>query len=147
MLLARTSHPHIAFLGRIPGTNTYSDLARHPDNEELPEAIAFRPEASHIYINSDNVLEAVLNRLRGAKQANIRVVVCDLSASPYIDLAGSHMLHELHTELSSRAIALRIVGAHGLVRDLLRADGLEDKVGGLDRAMSLCDVLAARQAN
>ena len=36
MLLARASRPHVAFLGRIPGTNIYSDLARHPDNEELP---------------------------------------------------------------------------------------------------------------
>ena len=60
MLLARTSRPHVAFLGRIPGTNIYSDLARHPDNEQLPGVIAFRPEASLIYINADAVLEAVL---------------------------------------------------------------------------------------
>ena len=33
MLLARVSRPHVAFLGRVPGTNTYSDLARHPENE------------------------------------------------------------------------------------------------------------------
>src|SRR5262249_25591328 len=32
MLLARASHPHVAFLGRIPGTSSFSDLARHPDN-------------------------------------------------------------------------------------------------------------------
>ena len=60
------------------------------------------------------------------------MVVCDLSASPYLDLAGSRMLHELHGELAARGIALRIVGAHGRVRDLLRADGIGDKVGGLD---------------
>ena len=39
MLLARASRPHVAFLGRIPGTNSYSDLARHPDNEPLPGVI------------------------------------------------------------------------------------------------------------
>jgi len=32
---------------------------------------------------------------------------------------------------------LRVVGAHGAVRDLLRADGLSEKVGGLERGMSL----------
>jgi hypothetical protein len=47
------------------------------------------------------------------------------------------MLHELHSELAARGIALRIVGAHGWVRDLLRADGLGDKIGGLDRADTL----------
>jgi MFS superfamily sulfate permease-like transporter len=36
MLLVRASRPHVAFLGRIPGTNQYSDMARHPENEALP---------------------------------------------------------------------------------------------------------------
>jgi sulfate permease, SulP family len=33
LLLGRASRPHVAFLGRIPGTSSYSDLARHPENE------------------------------------------------------------------------------------------------------------------
>ena len=37
ILLGRASQPHVAFLGRIPGTNNYSDLARHPDNEPLSQ--------------------------------------------------------------------------------------------------------------
>ena len=52
------------------------------------------------------------------------------------------MLHGLHGELTSRGIALRIVGAHGSVRDLLRADGFEEKVGGIDRAVTLVSLLA-----
>jgi MFS superfamily sulfate permease-like transporter len=127
----------VAFLGRIPGTNSYSDLARHPENECLPGVIAFRPEASLIYINAESVLESVLSRLREAGATPIRLVVCDLSASPYVDLAGSRMLHELHTELNARGIAFRIVGARGTVRDLLRADGLGEKVQGLDRLATL----------
>ena len=66
LLLVRASRPHVAFLGRIPGTNSYSDLDRHPENEPLPGVIAFRPEASLIYINADAVLESVLDRLRAA---------------------------------------------------------------------------------
>ena len=73
---------------------------------------------------------------------DIRLVVCDLSASPFIDLAGSRMLHELHDELAARGIALRIVGAHGRVRDLLRADGIAEKVGGLERSDTLDRMLA-----
>ncbi len=137
ILLVRASRPHVAFLGRIPGSNSYSDLARHPENEVLPGVIAARPEASLIYVNADSVLTSILHRVRAASSADIRTVICDLSASPYLDLAGSHMLHELHSELAARGIALRIVGAHGWVRDLLRADGLGDKIGGLDRADTL----------
>jgi MFS superfamily sulfate permease-like transporter len=143
MLLLRASRPHVAFLGRVPGTNSYSDVERHPENEALRGMIAFRPEASLIYVNTDAVLETVLNRLRAAGPSEIRLVVCDLSASPYIDLAGARILHELHHDLKARSIALRIVGARGRVRDLLRADGLSEQVGGLDRLVTLDSLLAA----
>ena len=131
MLLVSASRPHVAFLGRVPGTNNYSDMARHPENQPLPGVIAFRPEASLLYVNADAVLEAVLSRLDAPAASEIRMVICDLSASPHIDLAGSRMLHELHGKLAARGIALRII-AHARVRDLLRADGVGDKVGGLD---------------
>ncbi len=141
MLLGSVSRPHVAFLGRTPGTDKYSDLARHPENEALPGVIAFRPEASLIYVNADAVRERVLSRLGSAAPSDIHLVVCDLSASPYLDLAGSRMLHELHDELAAKGIALRVVGAHGRARDLLQADGLEEKIGGLDMAVTVDSLL------
>jgi high affinity sulfate transporter 1 len=143
MMLARASFPHVAFLGRVPGTNTYSDLDRHPENEALDGAIAFRPEASLSYINSDAVLEAVLKQLRQVGPSTVNLVVCDLSASPYVDLAGSRMLHRLCDELNSLGISFRIIGARGRVRDLLRAEGIHEKVGGIDKVISLDDLLGS----
>jgi sulfate permease, SulP family len=143
LLLARMSSPHIAFLGRVPGTDSYSDMDRHPENEPLSGVLVFRPEASLIYVNADAILQAVLDRLNDPKTFPIRMVVCDLSAAPYLDLAGCRMLHELHAELAARGASLRIVGAHGASRDLLRADGVEEKVGGLDRTATVESVLRA----
>jgi sulfate permease, SulP family len=140
LLLARASRLHVAFLGRVPGTNSYSDLARHPENEPLARLIAFRPEASLLYVNAGSVFETVMARVV-SDGSRIRTVVCDLSASPYLDLAGARMLSALHEQLAARGIALHIVGARGRVRDLLRADGLAAKVGGLERTVSLDDVI------
>jgi len=72
----------------------------------------------------------------------VRLVICDLSASPHVDLAGSRMLHELHDKLGDLDIGLRIVAARGRVRDLLHAEGLCEKVGELDRLLQ--DLGAAR---
>jgi sulfate permease, SulP family len=72
------------------------------------------------------------------------LVICDLSASPYLDLAGSRMLHELHAEVSARGATLRIIGPR-IARNLLRADGLGDKIGGLDRLVTLADLIAAHK--
>jgi SulP family sulfate permease len=143
LLLARISRPHVAFLGRVPGTTSYSDMDRNPQNQPLPGAVAFRPEGSLIYVNVDYVMETVLSRLRGPAQESIRLVICDLSASPYVDLAGSYILQDLQRELAARGIALRVVGAHGAVRDLLRAVGVDRAVGGIDRSITLDSVLQA----
>jgi sulfate permease, SulP family len=143
LLLFRASTPHVAFLGRIPGTNRYSDMARHPENEPLRGVLAFRPESSLMYFNVDSVLDAVRVRIEATDPKSIRLVVCDLSASPYVDLAGSRMLHDLQNDLAARGIALRIVGAHGVVRDLLRADGLAGKTEGIDRFATLDGLLSA----
>lgn len=139
LLLARASRPNVAFLGRLPGTGRYSDSARHESVEPLVGVIAFRPEASLLYINAETILEAVLDALRSSP--GTRLVACDLSASPYIDLAGARMLHDLHDELGSRRVAFRIVGAHAQLRDLLRAEGLAEKTDSGEWLRSLDSVL------
>ena len=97
LLLVRASQPNIAFLGRLPGTGRYADSARNPDVEPLNGIVAFRPEASLLYINAETVLETVLAHVAAAPDT--RLVVCGLSSSPFIDLAGAKMLHDLHGEL------------------------------------------------
>jgi SulP family sulfate permease len=142
LLLARASNPHVAFLGRIPGTGIYSDTARHPENEPLANVVAFRPESSLRYINAESVLDTVLQHV--AHTPDTKFVVCDLSASPFIDLAGSRMLHRLHDDLASQNIAFDIVGAHGQLRDMLRANGVGEKVTGLDRTVTLDSIVTMR---
>jgi SulP family sulfate permease len=140
MLLRRAAGPHVAFLGRIPGTRRFSDLQRHPDNERIEGVLAFRVESSLLYFNVENVMRAVLDELRSAG-SGVRLVVCDLSTSPYVDLAGARMLESLSDELAKRNVALRVTDAHAAVRDLLRAQGVGEKVGGINRFASVADVV------
>jgi hypothetical protein len=51
------------------------------------------------------------------------------------------MLTSLYGILSARGIRLRIVGAHASVRDMLRAEALDDRVGDIGRSVSLPDVI------
>ncbi|MGY3129747.1 SulP family sulfate permease [Bradyrhizobium sp. USDA 4501] len=143
LLLLRASQPNIAFLGRQAGSGRYSDRARHDDVEPLTGIIAFRPETSLLYVNAETIFETVLAALR--MSPDVKLVACDLSASPFIDLAGSRMLHDLHQELASRQITFCIVGAHAQLRDLLRADGLADKTDSGDWMRTLDSVLSNRK--
>ena len=140
LLLHHAARPHVAFLGRIPGTRRFSDLARHQDNERIPGVLAFRVESSIVYFNVDHVLRIVLDRVE-AESKSLRLIVCDLSTSPTVDLAGARMFLDLHAELAKRGKILRLVEAHASVRDLLRIEGAEDRVGRIDRFASVGDVI------
>ena len=64
-----------------------------------------------------------------------------ISTSPAVDLAGARMFLDLHTELAKRGIILRLVEAHASVRDLLRIEGAEDRVGRIDRFATVADAI------
>jgi SulP family sulfate permease len=135
MLLAGAARPHVAFLGRIPGTRRYSDLERHPDNEELPGIVIFRVESSVLYFNADHIRQVVWERIEAAPR--LVLVVCDLSDAPLVDVAGARMLGGLHRDLAKRGVQMRVVEAHAKVRDLLRGEGLEERVGYLGRHITV----------
>ena len=144
LLIRRVSSPHVAFLGRIPGARRYSDLKRHADNEPTPGVLAFRVESSIVYFNAEYVLDTVLARLDAARDP-IRLVVCDLSTSPNIDMAGAQMFLKLQAELAKRGIALSLVEARSAVRDMLRVEGVEKKTGPIDRFTTLADAIEGFQ--
>jgi high affinity sulfate transporter 1 len=140
LLIQRAAKPHVAFLGRIPGTRSYSDIERNPDNETVPGALVFRVESSLLYFNVEHVRDAVWQKIRSTTGA-LKLVVCDLSTSPFVDLAGAQMLATLHTALEAMGMRLRLVAAHAAVRDILRAEGLEERVGYFGRRVSVADVV------
>ena len=106
--------------------------------------VAFRPEASLLYINAETVRDAVLAKVDATP--GTRLVVCGLSSSPFIDLAGAGMLNDLHGELASRGIAFQIVGARGQVRDVLQADGLAEKTDSANWTRRMDSVLGDLRA-
>src|SRR5262245_39064621 len=93
-LLRATSRPHVAFLGRIPGTRRFSDRERHPDNELIAGVLIFRPESGLVYFNVDQVCETILDRVRAEAQPP-KLVILDLSAAPHLDLQSAHTLASL----------------------------------------------------
>jgi anti-anti-sigma factor len=140
LIIRRAARPRVAVLGNIPGTRGYSDIERNAQNVRVPGAIIFRCEASILYFNAQHVRDTVLEKVQDSAEP-VRLVVCDLSASPVVDLAGARMLTSLYERLSAHGIRLRVVGAHAAVRDMLRAEGLDDRVGHIGRSVSLADVI------
>lgn len=142
ILIRCASRPHVAVLGRIPGTRRFSDLARHEDNEIIPGLLICRPESSLIYFNVDHVRDAVMAEVHRSTPAP-SLVLLDLSASPRVDLQAAQTLAALHGDLAAEGVRLQIVEARSVVRDTLRLEGLEEKVGSVNRFTSVADAVEA----
>jgi high affinity sulfate transporter 1 len=139
-LLRAASRPHVAFLGRIPGTRRFSDRERHLDNELIPGAMIFRPESGLVYFNVDHVCETILSRVNSAATPP-KLIVLDLSAAPRVDLQSAHALAGLAEELAAKKIRFQAVEPRSSVRDRLRNEGVDGKLGGVNRFTTVADVI------
>lgn len=139
-ILRRASRPHVAQLGRIPGTRRFSDRERHPDNEPIPGVLIFRPESGLVYFNIEHVRDAILTAVR-AEHPHPKLVIVDLSACLMVDLHSAEALGELAAELRSDGIRVQAVEARASVRDRLRLAGTDAKMGEVNRFRSIADAL------
>lgn len=140
IVISAAAHPRVAFLGRIPGTRRFSDLAQHPENEALPGVLIFRVEASLLYFNVDSVRQTVWARV--LQTVPLQLVVCDLSNCPALDVSGARLLARLQAELASRGVQFRCVEAHAQLRDTMLAVGLPVAGDGRGHFATIEDVLA-----
>jgi len=145
-ILRRASQPRVAPLGRIPGTHRYSDLERNPGNEPVPDISIFRVEASLFYFNVEYVRGTILRRVR-SESTPPKMVVLDLSTSPHVDLQSAAALNTLEDELKAAGIRLQVVETHSAVRDRLRAEGLDEKLGGINRFRTVAQAVEEFQSD
>jgi sulfate permease, SulP family len=139
-LVRASSHPHVALLGRIPGTRRFSDRDRHADNELIPNVMIFRPESLLVYFNIDNVCDVILSRVRG-EPTPPKLVVLDLSAAARVDMQSAHMLAGMADELTAQGIQFHAVEPRSSVRERLRHEHVDSKLGGIDRFSTVVDVI------
>ena len=140
LMLRAVADPHIAFLGRIPGTKRYTDIGRHPDNELITGLLLFRVEASILYFNVENIRNKVWTQVLQSEDS-IKCVIWDLSTSPYVDIAGARLIKKLYLDLKAKGMSLKITDAHASVRDILRIEEIDDLLGHISRKISLDELV------
>jgi sulfate permease, SulP family len=139
LLLYRASRPHVAVLGRDPGTEgRWSDLRRHPGNEGVPGIVVLRPESGLFFANADAVRQAI----RGGAGEGTKAVVLDAETVPTIDVTAVTMLVELAGELRRDGIELVLARDVGSVGELVRLGEGESSLRTYPTVQAAVDALA-----
>ncbi|MGB9176913.1 MAG: sulfate permease [Methanoregula sp.] len=139
-ILYRSTFPHMAVEARVPGTDIFSDSERHPENEMVPGVFIYRIDAPLIFANAESFKENFSKAL-GQETRPIHLAIIDLQPSPITDVTAADMIRDLITELDRKGITLRLANASGQVRDVLRAAGIEEKIGKLDQTTTIAALL------
>jgi MFS superfamily sulfate permease-like transporter len=140
LLLRRASRPHVAVLGRVPGTDLYGDIERNPENELTPGVLVYRVDSAILYFNAEYVRDR-FSELLNTQTPPVRLAIWCLATTPHVDLAGAEMLEQLHAELHRRGIKLALAEARGPVREELRAAGLEQHFGPIRENATIAPLL------
>ena len=97
-----------------------------------------------MYFNVDHVCESILRRVH-AEPSPPKLVVLDLSAAPRVDLQSAHALAGLADEINVKGIRFQAVEPRSSVRDRLRNEGVDGKLGGVNRFTSVADAVEDSQ--
>lgn len=120
LLLQRTARPHVALVGRVPGTEHYRNVDRHAV-ELTPGVVALRIDESLLFTNARQLSDVVQQHL--AQHPATRRVVLQMSPVNRIDFSGFASLRALQDLLQSREIRLDLSEVKGPVLDALRDGG------------------------
>jgi SulP family sulfate permease len=128
-VIYKSSRPHIASLGRVPGApGAYSDLERHPENIPVPGVLIVRLDSQLYFANALTVRDRV-KALLAAMMPPAHAVIFDANAQEEIDVTSTNVLRGLLKELRDQEIAVYVAHLHEPVLEHGRKTGLVAAIG------------------
>ncbi|MDO7608727.1 MAG: sulfate permease [Loktanella sp.] len=125
--LYKSSKPHIAEVGLVPGTEHFRNILRHKV-ETTPSVVNLRIDESLYFANARFLEDRIYDRV--ARDKGVRHVVLQCCAINEIDLSALESLETINSRLSEMDVKLHLSEVKGPVMDVLkRAHFLSELTG------------------
>lgn len=122
-----TLHPHLALVGRFPGTEHYRDATKF--NVETSEIVkTLRIDESLYYANARYLEDKIAHIVAESPQLKHLILMCP--AVNRIDASAIHSLLTINARLQSAGICLHFSELHSHIRERLEQTRLRDKLTG-----------------
>lgn len=125
--LYKSSRPHIAEVGLVPGTEHFRNVLRHKVETD-PKVLTLRMDESLYFANARFLEDYVHARV--AKDKNIRHVILQCSAINEIDLSALESLEAINTRLAEMDVKLHMSEVKGPVMDRLKMSHFLEELTG-----------------
>ncbi len=139
MILFKSSRPHYAVLGRLPGSDSFRNVNRFDEAEVDAEVLIVRYDDDLYFGNADHFYESILSEVDRRK--NVKILILNAGVISRIDSTGLHHLELLLETLNKKGIRTILTHLRGPVRDLLAKSGLADKIGSENYFLNIKDAV------
>jgi len=125
--LYKTSRPHMAVVGRVPGTEHYRNVLRHEVITD-PHILTVRVDESLYFANARYLEDRIYDMV--ARQDELRHVILMCPAVNEVDMSALESLEAINERLAALDVRFHLSEVKGPVMDRLqRTDFLEDLTG------------------
>nr|XP_043616940.1 sulfate transporter 4.1, chloroplastic-like [Erigeron canadensis] len=136
-VIHESANPHIAVLGRLPGTTVYRNIQQYPEAYTYNGLVIVRIDAPIYFANTSYIkdrlreYEIVVDQSskRGPEVERIYFVILEMAPVTYVDSSAVQALKELYQEYNSRDIQIAIANPNKEVLLTLAKSGFIDQVG------------------
>lgn len=125
--LYRSSHPHVAVLGRVPATEHFRNIDRH-DVITDPQIVSFRVDASLYFANARFLEDRVNELVASHPKAKHLILMC--SAINDIDASALESLYEINQYLKDAGMQLHLSEVKGPILDRIKRSNFLDEMTG-----------------
>lgn len=127
LFLYRTSRPHSAVVGRVPGTEHFRNVLRH-DVELCPKVTFLRVDESLYFANARFLEETVMDLVICKPELKDLVLVCP--AVNQVDASALESLEAINERLKDAGVRLHLSEVKGPVMDRLKGTELLSHLSG-----------------
>lgn len=141
-VVLRASSPSTAFLGRIPGSDTYRDIADHPEAKTFPGLLIYRFDAPLFFANAALLRDDITAAIEDA-DTPVAEVLFDAESMYDIDSTGAQILLEVLDGLDDLGIGFSMARVRTELRDEFLAAGVDERLSGDGIYLEVDDGVAA----
>ncbi|MCO6493196.1 MAG: solute carrier family 26 protein [Phaeodactylibacter sp.] len=128
IIIFRTTMPHFAVLGKIPGKPHYKNITRFDDLEVREDILIMRFDA-RLYFANVNYFKDKIEEEIARKGKKLKLFILDANSINGLDSSGMHALEEVIDLCHAQDVEFNLASVKGPVRDILVRGGLVDKIG------------------
>ncbi len=125
--LYRTSKPHVAVVGQMPGTMNFRNVKRHTVVTD-PKILSLRVDAS-LYFPNARFIEDYINRMVAANPS-VRHLILECPAVNTIDSSALESLEAINHRLKDGGITFHLSEVKGPILDLLKRSSFLEELSG-----------------